>query len=180
MLIYILTSVLCAPTNRFVYHGESESDDTNSSVSTVVSKGGAASAGGKSNCGGGAVMLDRVLEPFMLLEREISSSASVGDDQGLYEKLAAVAGEDRGLPPKPLPRKEVVRPVKKKQPPPPADPVAAPDVVPVPLPPPSPPPAYHRLPPRLVDFVHKDESQEVAENADAALVSMGRQDDDDA
>lgn len=135
---------------RFVYHGESESDDTNSSVSTVVSKCAASFADDEcadsKNC-----VLDRVLEPFMQLEREFSSSATIGDDVGLYEKLVAVAEEDR-LPPKPLPRKEV-RPPKKKPPPPPP-----------PLPSAPPPPAY-RLPPRLVDFVHKDEPAQTATTA---------------
>ncbi|VVC42720.1 Hypothetical protein CINCED_3A015697 [Cinara cedri] len=154
------TISVCDDARWFVYHGESESDDTNSSVSTVVSKcpatsslaghdgddrmaDDADSSGGKNGC-----VLDRVLEPFMQLEREFSSSAAIGDDVGLYEKLVAVAEEDRQLPPKPLPRKEV-RPPKKKPPPPPP-----------PLPssqPPLPPPPPYRLPPRLVDFVHKDE-----------------------
>ncbi|CAH1736204.1 unnamed protein product [Aphis gossypii] len=149
----------------FVYHGESESDDTNSSVSTVVSKcpaelsvgedcDGVLNGGSDKNC-----VLDRVLEPFMQLEREFSSSAAIGDDVGLYEKLVAVAEEDR-LPPKPLPRKEV-RPPKKKPPPPPP-----------PLPSSPPPPAY-RLPPRLVDFVHKDEPPQTFVDTPAAA------DDDD-
>ncbi|XP_060852961.1 putative Polycomb group protein ASXL3 [Rhopalosiphum padi] len=148
----------------FVYHGESESDDTNSSVSTVVSKCLAESSVGEDCAGDDGVLsggsdkncvLDRVLEPFMQLEREFSSSAAIGDDVGLYEKLVAVAEEDR-LPPKPLPRKEV-RPPKKKPPPPPP-----------PLPSSPPPPAY-RLPPRLVDFVHKDEPpQTVVDTAAAA------------
>ncbi|XP_008187574.1 uncharacterized protein LOC100166850 [Acyrthosiphon pisum] len=148
----------------FVYHGESESDDTNSSVSTVVSKCpaelsvGEDCAGGDGMISGGSdknCVLDRVLEPFMQLEREFSSSATIGDDVGLYEKLVAVAEEDR-LPPKPLPRKEV-RPPKKKPPPPPP-----------PLPSSPPPPAY-RLPPRLVDFVHKDEPTQTV--VDAATVA---------
>ncbi|KAE9536847.1 hypothetical protein AGLY_006909 [Aphis glycines] len=149
----------------FVYHGESESDDTNSSVSTVVSKcpaelsvgedcDGVLNGGSDKNC-----VLDRVLEPFMQLEREFSSSAAIGDDVGLYEKLVAVAEEDR-LPPKPLPRKEV-RPPKKKPPPPPP-----------PLPSSPSPPAY-RLPPRLVDFVHKDEPPQTFVDTPAAA------DDDD-
>lgn len=145
---------------RFVYHGESESDDTNSSVSTVVSKCPAVfSLTGHDgddrmadDADGGAdkngCVLDRVLEPFMQLEREFSSSAAIGDDVGLYEKLVAVAEEDRQLPPKPLPRKEVRLP--KKKPPPP------------PLPTSQPPPPPYRLPPRLVDFVHKDERQHTA------------------
>lgn len=160
----------------FVYHGESESDDTNSSVSTVVSKcpaesssavggggdGAAISGGSDKNC-----VLDRVLEPFMQLEREFSSSAAIGDDVGLYEKLVAVAEEDRGLPPKPLPRKEV-RPPKKKPPPPPPP---LPSSLPLQAPPLPPPPAY-RLPPRLVDFVAKDElAQTVAVDATAAATA---------
>lgn len=99
---------------------------------------------GNKNC----AVLDRVLEPFMQLEREFSSSAAIGDDVGLYEKLVAVAEEDR-LPPKPLPRKEV-RP--KKKPPPPPPPLPSSQQLHLPPPPP------YRLPPRLVDFVHKDES----------------------
>lgn len=134
---------------RFVYHGESESDDTNSSVSTVVSKcpttlisdgNDDKNSGNNDNCN----VLDRVLEPFMQLEREFSSSATVGDDMGLYEKLVAVAEEERGSPPKPLPRKEL-KPPKKK-----------------PAPPPPPPPPPYRLPPKLVDFVHKDEPSQRA------------------
>lgn len=159
----ICTSTLiniCPCYRLFVYHGESESDDTNSSVSTVVSKCPARSPVGE-DCDGvlnGSsdknCVLDRVLEPFMQLEREFSSSAAIGDDVGLYEKLVAVAEEDR-LPPKPLPRKEV-RPPKKKPPPPPP-----------PLPS-SPPPPANRLPPRLVDFVHKDELPQIFVDTPAA------------
>lgn len=107
--------------------------------------GGNGGNGGGKNC-----VLDKVLEPFMQLEREFSSSAAIGDDVGLYEKLVAVAEEDHRLPPKPLPRKEV-RPPKKKPPPPPP-----------PLPASLPPPPAYRLPPRLVDFVHKDEPPQTA------------------
>ncbi|XP_050423707.1 uncharacterized protein LOC126835275 [Adelges cooleyi] len=139
----LASSIYTDAVERFVYHGESGSDDTNSSVSTVVSKCPAfvvPDNESSKNC-----VLDRVLEPFMQLEREFSSSAAIGDDVGLYEKLVAVAEEDR-LPPKPLPRKEV-RPKKKPPPPPP------------PLPAGPPPPAY-RLPPKLVNVVHKDETND--------------------
>lgn len=128
-------------------------------MSTVVSKCPAfvhadAAADSDKNC----AVLDRVLEPFMQLEREFSSSAAIGDDVGLYEKLVAVAEEDR-LPPKPLPRKEV-RPKKKPPPPPPPLPSSQPPALP-------PPPPY-RLPPRLVDFVHKDEQPIPQQQAVAA------------
>ncbi|XP_050520552.1 serine-rich adhesin for platelets [Daktulosphaira vitifoliae] len=140
----IASSIYTNAVERFVYHGESESDDTNSSVSTVVSKCPTYKMPDNDpskNC-----VLDRVLEPFMQLEREFSSSAAIGDDVGLYEKLVAVAEENHRMPPKPLPRKEV-RPKKKPPPPPP------------PLPTEPPPPSY-RLPPELVDYVHKNEQEQ--------------------
>lgn len=132
-------------------------------MSTVVSKCPASFGG--DDCGGvdkNSCVLDRVLEPFMQLEREFSSSAAIGDDVGLYEKLVAVAEEDR-LPPKPLPRKEVRLPPKKKSPPPP---------------PPPPPPPY-RLPPRLVDFVHKDEPPQTAVDGSATGDDDNRGEGDD-
>lgn len=137
-------------------------------MSTVVSKCPASSSLVGEDCNDGDAnnrVLDRVLEPFMQLEREFSSSAAVGDDVGLYEKLVAVAEEDR-LPPKPLPRKEVRPPKKKPPPPPPPLPCALP-----------PPPAY-RLPPRLVDFVHKDEPPRTVVDQSVTIPVHDKDDDD--
>lgn len=91
--------------------GESESDDTGSSISTVVDRLSSAPTTSNSSFSDGRSItsldittpptptttntcptfdLDRVLEPFLQLEREFSSSATI-DESSLFNKLVAAA-----------------------------------------------------------------------------------------
>lgn len=91
--------------------GESESDDTGSSISTVIDRLSSAPTTSNSSFSDGRSItsldittpptptttntcptfdLDRVLEPFLQLEREFSSSATI-DESSLFNKLVAAA-----------------------------------------------------------------------------------------
>nr|XP_024213998.1 uncharacterized protein LOC106682051 [Halyomorpha halys] len=136
---------------------ESESDDTGSSISTVVSRISSTPTTCNSSFSDGrsidlapppvpgakptAYDLDKVLEPFLRLEREFSSSAI--NEANLFHSLAEASNlkspsplEEEESAPKPAPRQE------RRRPPPP--------------PPPRTDRHEQRHLPRLIDFVPKD------------------------
>lgn len=132
---------------------ESESDDTGSSISTVVSRISSTPTTCNSSFSDGrsidmappsvlaakptAYDLDKVLEPFLRLEREFSSTAI--NETNLFHSLAEASNlkspsplEEEEEVPKAAPRQDARRP------------------------PPPPPPRAGRHLPRLIDFVPKD------------------------
>ena len=142
---------------------ESESDDTGSSISTVVSRISSTPTTCNSSFSDGrsinsidlaapplpgakpsAYDLDKVLEPFLRLEREFSSSAineahlfhSLAEASNLMDGAKVPHQEEEETAPKPAPRQE------RRRPPPP--------------PPPRTDRHEQRHLPRLIDFVPKD------------------------